>query len=142
MPWRPPSETGAGAGFTSGRPWLPITPAAEELNAERQAHDADSTLALARRLADLRMAESTLQSGEQRSVEAGDHLLAWLRIGDDHKQLLAVVNFADDERAFHCPPDLRRAARLELSTDPARNDRDLALDDLCLSPAEGLVARL
>ena len=64
IPWRPPSEDGAGAGFTTGRPWLPITPAAEELNAERQAHDPDSTLALARRLADLRMAEPTLQSGE------------------------------------------------------------------------------
>jgi len=142
IPWRPPSEDGAGAGFTTGRAWLPITPAAEELNAERQAHDPGSTLALARRLADLRMAEPTLQSGEQRSVEGGDDLLAWLRIGDDDRQLLAVVNFAEDERAFHCPPDLRRTARLEISTDPARNHGDFALDDLRLSAAEALIARL
>ena len=83
-----------------------------------------------------------MQSGEQRSVEAGDHLLAWLRIGDDDRQLLAVVNFADDERRFQCPPDLRRTARLEVSTDPARSHRDVALEDLRLSATEALIARL
>jgi len=142
IPWRAPSETGPGAGFTTGEPWLPLTSAAEELNVSRQADEHDSTLSLTRRLATLRMAERALQSGEQRSVDAGDDLLAWLRIGEDGKELLAVVNFAEDERGFRCPPDLRGTARLELSTDPARRSPELSLDDLRLAAAEGLLLRL
>ena len=145
IPWRSPSESGPGAGFTAGRPWLPITSAAEELSAALQASDPDSTLSLARRLAALRAEEPALQSGEQRSFDAGDDLLAWLRIGGDdaRDELLAVVNFADDERAFECPPDLRqRSARLEISTDPARSARERSLEELRLAPAEALLLRL
>jgi alpha-glucosidase len=142
IPWRAPSEAGPGAGFTTGEPWLPITAAAEELNAERQAGDPRSTLALARRLARLRATEPALQSGEQRSLDAGDDLLAWLRIGDGDEELVAIVNFADEQRAFRCPPDLRRDARLELSTDPARGGGELALAELRLAPSEALLARL
>ena len=29
IPWRPPSEAGPGAGFTTGDPWLPLTSRAE-----------------------------------------------------------------------------------------------------------------
>ena len=54
MPWRPPSAAGPGAGFTTGEPWLPLVAEAEALNAETQAADERSTLALARRLAALR----------------------------------------------------------------------------------------
>src|SRR5215210_7490979 len=54
IPWRPPSQAGPGAGFTTGEPWLPIVAEAEALNVETQAADRDSTLRLARRLAALR----------------------------------------------------------------------------------------
>src|SRR3954469_20566639 len=50
LPWRPPSQAGPGAGFTTGEPWLPIGAGAEERNAETQAADPRSTLSLTRRL--------------------------------------------------------------------------------------------
>jgi alpha-glucosidase len=142
IPWAPPSAAGPGAGFTTGDPWLPITSAAEELCVERQAADAASTLSLARRLARLRRDEPVLQSGEQRSLSAGDDLLAWLRIGAGGERLLAVVNFATEERRFARPADLSERARLELSTDPRRDSGEIALDGLALAPAEALLLRL
>ncbi|MFB9839399.1 alpha-amylase family glycosyl hydrolase [Actinoallomurus acaciae] len=54
MPWRAPSVSGPGAGFTTGRPWLPITPDAEAMNVESQRTDARSTLNLYRRLIGIR----------------------------------------------------------------------------------------
>src|SRR5919198_4771337 len=104
IPWRPPSVAGAGAGFTTGEPWLPIVGRAEALNAETQAADERSTLALTRRLAALRRATPALQTGAQRSVEAGDDVLAWVRELDGDR-LLAAMNFAGAPRpaAFEGP---------------------------------------
>ena len=45
MPWEPPSAAGPGAGFTTGRPWLPITSEAEAVAVSRQRLDPTSTLA-------------------------------------------------------------------------------------------------
>ena len=44
IPWRPPSQAGPGAGFTTGEPWLPIVADAESLDVESQEHDPASTL--------------------------------------------------------------------------------------------------
>jgi len=38
VPWRPPSEAGPGAGFTTGEPWLPPVADAERLCVQRPAH--------------------------------------------------------------------------------------------------------
>jgi alpha-glucosidase len=142
IPWRPPSVAGPGAGFTTGEPWLPIVAGAEALAAERQAADPDSTLALARRLAWLRRGEPALRTGEQRSLEAGEDLLAWLRIGPRAEQVVAVVNFAAGERSLQPPPDLPAGGRLELSTDPARPEGPVELAALRLAPSEAVLIRL
>jgi alpha-glucosidase len=141
LPWRPPSQAGPGAGFTTGDPWLPIVEDAEELCVERQAADPDSTLALARRLAWLRREEPVLQSGDQDTVDAGRDLLAWVRRGEGDA-LLAVMNFATGERAFARPGGVPARGRLEISTDPAREGGDLDLDDLRLAAGEAVLVRL
>src|SRR4051794_20536162 len=129
IPWRPPSEAGPGAGFTTGAPWLPVVADAEELNAETQAADPRSALALARRLAALRRDTPALQTGGQRSVEAGADVFAWLRERDGDR-LLAVVNFAPKPAALRPPAEIAGAAALLLSTDPDRAAGDVRLDGL------------
>jgi alpha-glucosidase len=143
IPWEPPSQAGPGAGFTTGEPWLPITSAAEELAVSRQAADPHSTLALARELAWLRQADPVLQSGEQRSIDAGDDLLAWLRLGEAADGVLAIMNFAAEPRRFHRPADLPAEAELVISTIPD-HDRvaQIDLDELVLDPSEALLLRL
>jgi alpha-glucosidase len=142
IPWRPPSQAGPGAGFTTGDPWLPITSAAEELAAERQEADPDSTLSLTRRLATLRRDEPALRSGEQRSLSAGIHVLAWVRIGEDGEELLTLVNFGDERCDFGCPPDLPGGGEIIISSDAGRATGDVAFDDLTLAPSEALLIRL
>ena len=144
IPWRPPSEAGPGAGFTEGEPWLPIVRDAERLSAERQAVDPASTLSLARQLARLRRREPLLQSGGQRTIDAGEDLLAWLRTRPGEEQLLAVMNFAPEPRPLRRPPFLPGRGRLELSTDAARDrgGAELRLDAVELGPSEALLLRL
>jgi alpha-glucosidase len=144
IPWAPPSQAGPGAGFTTGEPWLPLVAEAEALNVARQAADPDSTLSLARRLAWLRRAEPVLVGGEQRTIDAGPDLLAWLRLdGDgDGATLLAVVNFAAQERRLRPPRDLPARGAVVLSSDPARAAGDVALDALALAPAEAVLVRI
>jgi alpha-glucosidase len=143
IPWLPPSQAGRGAGFTTGEPWLPLVADAERLCVARQDVDPASTLALARRLGWLRRHESRLQSGAQRTLDVGEDLLAWLRIGDDGEALLAVINFAAGERTLRRPDELPAVGRLELSTDASRTGEErLPLDGLGLRPAEGLLFHL
>jgi alpha-glucosidase len=141
IPWRPPSQAGPAAGFSTGTPWLPVVADAERLNAERQAADPRSALALARRLAALRETTPTLQRGAQRTVDAGPDVLAWLR-EDDGDRLLVAVNFSAAPAAAGLPADLGAAAALLLSSDPERPPGDLDLSALRLERAEAIVARL
>ena len=144
IPWAPPSQAGPGAGFTTGEPWLPLVAGAERLAVASQAEDRDSTLWLTRRLAALRRELPALQHGEQRSVSAGDDLLAWMRI-DGEDCYLAIVNFAARTRRVAEPADLPARGTLVLSTNPAREREAvlvLALDGLELAPSEAIIVHL
>jgi alpha-glucosidase len=141
IPWRPPSEAGPGAGFTTGEPWLPVVGAAEDLAVERQEADPRSTLALFKRLAELRAQTPALVTGEQRIVDAGDDVLAWVREGDGD-QLLGAVNFATEPVPLRLPPDLSGSGRVLISTDPDRSEGEVEPDDgFALAPSEGVVVR-
>jgi alpha-glucosidase len=142
IPWAPPSEAGPAAGFTTGEPWLPLVAEAEELNVQRQAADPRSTLALVRRLAALRARTPALQTGEQRSLEGGADVLAWLR-EEDGDRLLALVNFAGAPAAVALPDEVAdRRGDIVLATDPARTEGDVSLRELTLAPSEAALLRL
>ena len=100
IPWEP----GPGAGFTDGEPWLPVD---DSLNAREQAADPRSSLTLFRRLAALRRELPELQSGTQRTVEAGPDVLAWLR----DERILVAVNFAGEPRPLERARDAARVER-------------------------------
>jgi alpha-glucosidase len=141
IPWRPPSEAGDGAGFTTGEPWLPLVADAEHLCVARQAADPRSTLALVRRLAALRARTPALQRGSQRTLEAGDDIFAWLR-EDEGETLLVAVNFATDPVPVRPLAELPRRASLVLSSDPDRLDADVDPNRFVLGPGEAVLLRL
>jgi alpha-glucosidase len=127
IPW----AAAPGGGWTD--PWLPLTSEAERYSVERQERDPHSTLALTRRLAELRRGSPTLQSAPQRMVDGGEDLLAWTREGDGER-LMAVVNFAAEER----PVSVGGDATLVLSTDPRRAGGPVER----LAPGEAVLLRL
>ncbi|CCH87834.1 alpha-glucosidase [Modestobacter italicus] len=143
LPWRPPSDAGAGAGFTTGTPWLPPVRDAEELCVERQAADPRSTLSLVRRLGALRAGSETLQSGGQQLLDAGPDVLAWLRTHGPER-LLAAVDFAAEPRPLRVDGLTDDLCTLLVSTDPGRAAPPAAvpLSSITLRPGEGVLLRL
>jgi alpha-glucosidase len=133
MPWQSPADAGPGAGFTTGRPWLPIPPEAEHASVAAQREDPDSTLSLYRRLIALRKRHPALTRGGYRPESAPDDVFAYRRTDPDG-DLLIALNFAAQERRL---PGAFRWVLL-LSSDPQRTE-DAAGSALRLAPHEGLV---
>ena len=133
MPWQSPADAGPGAGFTTGQPWLPIPPEAEQASVAAQHEDENSMLSLYRRLIALRKRHRALIRGSYRTEEAPDDVFAYRRTDADG-DLLIALNFAAGERQL---PDAFRGAPL-LSSDPQRTE-DAASRTLRLAPHEGLV---
>ena len=135
MPW----AAGPGAGFTTGRPWLPLAPGHHARNVEHQAADPGSVLATYRRLLRLRAASPALHGGDLRLLPSrSPDLLEYLReAGAD--RVVVVINFALDRRAWTPPAGSWRVA---LSTGARSDGRalDAASGTVVLEPLEALIA--
>jgi alpha-glucosidase len=139
LPWQPPSLAGPAAGFSAGRPWLPVSPEAEALNAATQRADPRSHLAFHRSLLDVRRDSDALRLGAYRSLETPAGVYGYLReSGAD--RILVALNFTPEVQEVDLagPAGASRGATL-VST---HRDADVALANLRLEPYEALVARL
>ncbi len=161
MPWEPPGANGvtAAAGFSAGKPWLPLDPRAEELAVSRQREDPDSVLNLYRRLIRLRREEPVLQTGDILLLEGTEGLLMYLR-SLEHRRFLVLLNFTSEEVEFrghevhvtgrgHRSMPLGLPTTLWTGTGTVRAATDLALDDevvdtrlLRIGPDAGLIIEL
>jgi alpha-glucosidase len=145
IPWAPPSQVGAGAGFTSGgRPWLPLTDRAEEVNVATQVLDPSSILLLYRRILEARDHHGALRSGSYEPVETDEAVFGYLRrLGGE--RLLVLCNFGDHPvrplRPATAPANAARCLLL-LSTAEHREPGEVDLDALRLQPEEGVLLRL
>ena len=141
MPWQRPSQAGPGAGFTTGKPWLPVVTDAERLCVEAQQNDPASTLTFVRRLLRLRLREPALQSGTQRPVEAPPDIFCFER---EHlgRRFLVALNFTSLSLPLGPRQEAGRPAEVVLSTSPGRDLGAVQLRDLVLEPDEGLVLHL
>jgi len=90
IPW----DASAGAGFTTGEPWLPID---ASTTVEAQRRDPASMLRLQRDLLALRRREPALAVGGIRVVSATDDVLVFER-DHDGRRLVVALNFADQAR--------------------------------------------
>jgi alpha-glucosidase len=82
------------AGFTAGRPWLPIDADHATVNVEAQKQDGDSILNLYRKLIALRRAHPALVDGEMSSVKAHGNVLSYERLGGSER-LQVLLNFGN-----------------------------------------------
>jgi alpha-glucosidase len=155
MPW----DSSPGAGFTTGRPWLPIGAEARDgINVADELADPDSMLAFTRRVIALRRASAALRAGSYRRVAAERGVFAFVReapAGDEGggqpaERKLVVLEFEGRGRSL----DLRAAlgagasgepggsASLLVSTSGERAPGEIDLGKLELGADEGLVATL
>ncbi len=142
-PVRSPMQWDAtGAGFSSGTPWLPAGPDLAEVNVADQAADPRSLLGLYRRLIWFRKRSAALRRGTYRPLTAGDDHFGYLREAPGER-LLVALNFSSGAAWVDLPDDLGCGGRVELSTRPGREGRDVDLrGPLLLAPDEGVVVRL
>jgi alpha-glucosidase len=140
-PERTPMQwnTGTGAGFTSGRPWLPIAADFTTVNVAIEQSQPDSILCLYRRLIDLRRSEPALSVGEFAPLPAGEDLIAYVRKSGE-RRILIVLNLGSHTRHFDLA-QLKCSGRLLLSTylncDPGN-----VHNDIILRPDEGTIIEL
>ena len=124
-----------GAGFTSAaEPWLPIGPDVEHVNVAAQTNDPRSLLSFYRRMIWYRKGSAPLTRGAYRAIDGPADVWVFRRESPGER-LLVALNFGETPRAL--PID--GAARLELSTDPARAAGALTTRTLALGPVEGAI---
>ncbi len=135
MPWR----RGSGAGFTTGKPWLPLPPDAETRNVEVQAGDSESVLSFYRSLLALRRRTPALQRGTQRLLDTADaDVLAYVRDAGG-SQAFVALNFGDRRPTIAVPPPPGDPWRLGLSTHRMPREEPVGAT-LVLEPNEAFVA--
>ncbi|MCU1249795.1 MAG: alpha amylase [Edaphobacter sp.] len=91
MPW----DGSASAGFTTGRPWLPLGADHEAVNVAVLEQDGTSILRLYRNLIDLRHSRPTLVRGRMQFISADEGVLVYERRGDEDR-ILVLLNLSAD----------------------------------------------
>jgi alpha-glucosidase len=134
-PYRTPMrwDASANAGFTSGRPWLPVGDGTEQCNVESERADPYSLLALYRRLIALIKREPLLQAGHYAPVAASGTILAFRRHLGPHS-LLVALNLGNDAADL----TFRGRATMLLSTHLDREILPLT-GSVRLRPHEGVI---
>lgn len=146
MPWDAEPQ----AGFTTGRPWLPLSQGWRQTNVTREQNDAGSMLSLYKRLIRLKQGSNALTVGSFEPIagDSNDCLLFQRRFQADgsHQEVMLVgVNFSAQAQTVSLPasaPLPKRCGRLILSTDPQRGEERWTADRFLLGPDEGMVVRL
>ncbi|MER9609670.1 alpha-glucosidase family protein [Mesorhizobium sp. M0312] len=107
-------EAGAdNAGFSTGKPWLPVPASHRAQAVDVQDGEQTSVLASYRAMLALRKQHPALVRGSIRFLDAEGDVLAFIREGGDEK-LLCVFNFADEPAGWQLPPDLQAIGPIDL----------------------------
>lgn len=93
------------AGFTTGKPWLPVPESQRARAVDRQEGDENSVLQHYRAVLSLRRAHPALVTGSILLLEAQGDVLAFIREGGGER-LLCVFNFADKTAIWPMPKQL------------------------------------
>jgi alpha-glucosidase len=127
------------AGFTTGKPWLPIADDYPSVNVTIESEDPGSMLNLYRRLIQIRRAEPALAVGGFAPVPADGDLIAYVRKAG-RRRLLIVLNLGAQPQTFNTF-ELESRAALLLSTHPDRAPQEIG-DRLDLGADEGVIIEL
>lgn len=100
MPW---TRSAPHAGFSTGRPWLPVPPDHAALAVDTQDHDPHSTLSMARRFIALRKRHPALRYGGMQLLETSAAVLSFER-SFAAERILCVFNLGLAEARIEPPP--------------------------------------
>jgi len=137
-PERTPMQWDAGphAGFTTGRPWLPLSADASTVNVAVQREDPTSMLSLHRRLLALRRDHPALAVGRYELAEVAGDVLAYVRTAGEDRCLVCLNVGASPARLSISPANPQGVIALSTLMDRSGETAGAVLD---LRPHEGIV---
>lgn len=137
-------DSSPNAGFTTGKPWLPLAENYQNYNVAAEKDDPHSFLSLFRKLLQLRHEIPALSIGTYKRVNSGNpQVLAYLR-EHGQQQILVVLNFTGESQQINLPPQFSQQAEILCSTSMDKSGALAAntLQNLKLNPNEGLIISL
>jgi glycosidase len=134
------------AGFTTGRPWLPVSADHRQRNVATEAGDPESLWSLYRQLLDLRRRSPALSHGACRVIPGTPReCLVYERLATMEEsameRMLVAVNFSQRTATFSLLNDSTKGSVL-LSTTPRLSDALWDPRRIQLGPNEGVLVRL
>ena len=137
-PQRTPMQwnNGPHAGFTAGKPWLPISPDYLEVNVATESQNAKSSLNLYRHLINFRNRSKILKSGSYHSIDISEDIFGYERHLDTDT-LLILLNFSKRTKQIVIK-NLKGVVQLSTHLD---RDDELVDEHIKLRPNEGLIIR-
>lgn len=127
----------ANAGFTTGKPWLPLSHDHDTRNVVMQKEDPDSMLNLTRSLIALRQSSAALSVGALHLLNAHGDVLAYERRAGAERYII-VLNFSMRDAMWDMPENV--TGEIVLSTRSSGSGQDAAAE-VRLRPAEGIIIR-
>ena len=111
---RTPMQWNAGehAGFTTGKPWMPVNPNYTEINAEAALADTDSVFYHYQKLIQLRKNYDVLRSGSFTLLCPEDEKIFAYTRDTEEEHMLVVCNFTAETLDFDAPENFRGAKML------------------------------
>ena len=123
MPWQ---HSLPHAGFTTGKPWLPVKPVQSALSVDVQETDPNSTLNYYRALLAWRKTHPALVTGDITFFKCDEPVLAYRRSAGN-KDLICVFNLSAEPRTV-------KVSKVELALEPVSHNAELDGAALNLGP--------
>lgn len=127
------------AGFTTGTPWLKVNPNYVTVNVEKEEKEEDSILSYYKKLIKLRktveLEDAFVYGRFQEAYESKENILAYYRIGDEHK-VLVIANYQEEKQQIVIEDTVKQ---LLLSN---YDRKDTSFDTIELNPYEVVVLEI
>jgi alpha-glucosidase len=126
------------AGFTSGKPWLPLATDAKQTNVANERSQPNSLLSFYQRLIALRRKELALNVGSYKELFSSDDVLAFTRT-DGSSTFLIALNFSGTAQSISLPQIASGTVELNTTLDRLG---ELMNVEIKLAAHEGILVRL
>ncbi len=132
-------DTSENAGFTSGKPWLPLMENFSRVNVKEQEMEKDSMLNFYKKLIQLRNNEPALNIGNYIPVLANGNMLSYLREFSG-KRFLIALNLGESKE--NCEPNLRPwKGKVRIGTHKELYEKEFQ-NQIYLGPNQGMVVEI
>ena len=136
--------SGPNAGFTTGKPWLPVPASAKTHNVETESKEPDSVLSFYKRVLKLRCDEPAFREGKYVGLNESDpNVMSYLRQSDD-ETILVVLNMSatKQQASFDLSKQGLAGAKSTVLAKNATSAADGKLKTVTLDPYGVYIAKL